>query len=115
MNVSPRQLQICRGEILTPDKCEAYRQHWAAMPDGNQSEPQVLINGLSDTELSELFPSEDSSLIGNRIKALTEAIGIPTCGGCESRRQWLNKAHEWLRGTARRAPESVPEALATSA
>jgi len=53
--------------------------------------------GLSDAEVTELFPNEDPTLIGNRIKALTEALGIPTCGGCEKRRQYLNRAHEWLR------------------
>ncbi len=53
--------------------------------------------GLSAAEVSELFPGEDPTLLGNRIKALTTALGIPTCGGCEARRDYLNKAHAWLR------------------
>lgn len=36
-------------------------------------------------------------LLGDMVKALTDAIGIPTCGGCDKRREWLNKAHAWLR------------------
>lgn len=53
---------------------------------------------LTDTEIDELFPGEDPTLIGNRIAALIAAIGIPTCGGCEVRKDWLNRAHVWLRG-----------------
>ena len=53
--------------------------------------------GLTDSELGELFSDEDPTLWGNRIKAMTDAIGIPACGGCESRRQWINAAHEWVR------------------
>jgi hypothetical protein len=57
-----------------------------------------LNAGLSETEVAELFPEEtDPTLIGNRIKALTEALGIPHCGGCDARRKWLNAAHEKLR------------------
>lgn len=53
---------------------------------------------LSPAEIAELFPNEDSTLLGNRIAALTAALGVPHCGGCEARRQWLNRAHAWLRG-----------------
>lgn len=59
-------------------------------------------SNLSSSEVAELFPGEDATLLGNRIAALTEAIGIPHCGGCESRRRWLNKAHDWLRSIAAR-------------
>ena len=53
--------------------------------------------GLTASEVKELFPDEDPTLIGNRIAALTAALGIPTCGGCDKRRQWMNKAHLWLK------------------
>lgn len=53
---------------------------------------------ITDSEARELFGDSDPTLLGNKIKALTDAIGIPPCGGCEKRRQWLNKAHAWLRG-----------------
>lgn len=52
---------------------------------------------ITQQEAASLFPGEDPTLIGNRVKALTNAIGIPTCGGCEVRRQWMNKAHAWVR------------------
>jgi hypothetical protein len=63
-------------------------------PKKKTAEPEILTN----TEARELFGDEDPTLWGNRIKALTDAIGIPPCGGCEKRRQWLNKATLWLRG-----------------
>lgn len=57
-------------------------------------EPAVL----RDSEIAELFPdSTDRTLIGNRIAAMTEALGIPPCGGCDKRRKWMNRAHAWLR------------------
>lgn len=43
------------------------------------------------------LPEESRSLlIGDRVKQLTDALGIPQCGGCEKRQEWLNKAHEWV-------------------
>ncbi len=63
--------------------------------------PQIALPMVTPSEIAELFPgNEDPSLVGNRIKALIAAIGIPACGGCEARRQWMNKAHEWLRSIA---------------
>lgn len=54
---------------------------------------------LKDRDVAELFPGEsDPTLLGNRIAALTSAIGFPPCGGCTARKNWLNKAHAWLRG-----------------
>lgn len=53
---------------------------------------------LSEAELADLLPGEDDkTLIGNRIKALTTALGVPPCQGCGERAEWLNKAHLWLR------------------
>jgi len=49
---------------------------------------------LTDDELAELG---DPSLIGNRLAALTTALGIPPCGGCGQRQEWPNRAHAWLR------------------
>lgn len=56
---------------------------------------------LSAKERKDLFGDEaDPTLLGNRIAALTAAIGIPPCGSCTKRKAWLNRAHEWLRATA---------------
>jgi len=41
----------------------------------------------------------DPTLVGNRLEALFKAVGIPPCGGCTERRDWLNAAHSWLRAT----------------
>lgn len=51
-----------------------------------------------ELRVAELFPGEDPTLLGNRIAALTAAIGWPPCGGCTKRKNWLNAAHDWLRG-----------------
>ena len=53
---------------------------------------------LTEWEKKQLFGDSDPTLCGNRIKAVTDALGIPPCGGCEKRRQWINNAHAWLRG-----------------
>jgi hypothetical protein len=68
------------------------------LPPGVPS-PHIAPTPLTASELSELFPGEDPTLLGNRIKALTDALGIPACGGCERRRRWINDAHAWLRGS----------------
>jgi hypothetical protein len=28
--------------------------------------------------------------LGDKVKSLTDLLGIPQCGGCERRQQWLN-------------------------
>src|SRR5687768_8983687 len=95
---SERHWQICRGEVLTPQKCEAYRVNWANLRDNGRPKPGERPI-LSDAEVAELLPDlSDPTLIGNRIAALTTAIGIPPCAGCETRKTWMNKAHAWLRG-----------------
>jgi hypothetical protein len=40
--MSPLQIQICRGEILTPEKCEAYRANWRnnPLPQAKEAPPQ---------------------------------------------------------------------------
>jgi hypothetical protein len=41
---------------------------------------------VSQTDQIEFDCPPDRTLIGNRIEALTKAIGIPACGGCAERR-----------------------------
>lgn len=61
--------------------------------------PPIPSSELTPVEIANLFPGEtDPMLLGNRIAALTAAIGIPECGGCKKRKAWLNKAHAWLKG-----------------
>lgn len=107
-----RAHQICRGQVLTPEKCEAYCENWRKLAAGEIAIPPTIqaattaapTFGLTAKEAAELFPNEDPTLLGNRIKALTEAIGIPACGGCDARAAWLNKAHQWLRSRLAPAP-----------
>lgn len=51
--------------------------------------------------------SERGMLAGDLIAAMTKAIGIPPCGGCEKRREWLNRAHAWLLGRREIQPDSA--------
>lgn len=95
-----RNFQICRGEVLTPEACEVYRKNWEAMASGRQSPPPPNAV-LSDREIAEIFSGEDPTLLGNRIKAMTDALGIPPCGGCEVRKKWINDAHQWWRSVGR--------------
>jgi hypothetical protein len=100
--MGPRMHDICRGEVLTPEKCAIYRETWEKIRDG-ELKPAIasMPDGLRQHEAEQLFPNEDPTLLGDRIAALTAAIGIPTCGGCELRKEWLNRAHAWLRGGKR--------------
>jgi hypothetical protein len=61
--------------------------------------PPIAPKPLTDSEITELFPGEDPTLLGNRIKALTDRFGIPPCAGCGKRQKWINDVHEWLRAT----------------
>jgi hypothetical protein len=60
-----------------------------------------IIQLAKSKDVQELFPDADPTLLGNRITALTTAIGFPPCGGCENRKKWLNSAHQWLRDLTR--------------
>ena len=83
----------CGGEVRSRYSDPAKRRH----PCGT---PRIIANGPFTTEeVESLFDGEsDPTLLGNRIAALTTALGIPPCGGCAKRKAWLNKAHLWLRG-----------------
>ena len=71
-----------------------YTALWSEPYQPSQSPTDVL----RDDEIAELFAGEnDATLIGNRIATLTTAIGIPPCGGCTMRKEWMNRAHAWLR------------------
>ncbi|MCI0352007.1 MAG: hypothetical protein L0Z53_21515 [Acidobacteriales bacterium] len=94
-------LAVCRGEVLTPEKCQFYRDALAKLATGERPQPNERPRApfrLTDSETKQLFPSiDDPTLLGNRIEQLTKAIGIPSCGGCGVRKRWLNKAHAWIR------------------
>lgn len=35
-------------------------------------------------------------LVGDVIASMTKMIGVQPCAACEARREWLNKAHQWV-------------------
>jgi hypothetical protein len=81
----------CNGEVRSKYRDPAMRKQQCGVDRSH-------LGRLTTKEAGELFPGEsDPTLLGNRIAALTTAIGIPPCGGCEKRKAWLNNAHAWLR------------------
>ena len=73
-----------------------YAKLWNDVPSSPRK-PRSNQTPLHDAEIKELFGDADETLLGNRIAALTTALGFPPCGGCGQRREWLNRAHQWLR------------------
>lgn len=69
-----RHWQICQGVILTPEKCETYREHWKHMPTGK---PSPLLSGVG-TELHRIF----------------SALGIAKSDGCNCD-EWIAKMNAW--------------------
>jgi hypothetical protein len=51
---------------------------------------------LAPDEVKELL-GEDPTLAGNRLERLFQSLGIPPCGSCGNRRDWINRAHAKLR------------------
>jgi adenine/guanine phosphoribosyltransferase-like PRPP-binding protein len=76
--MTPLQHATCNGtrEGLTPEARRYFVTAWLAAAE----------------------PDEDPTLLGNQVAAAAKRLGIPHCGGCEDRRQLLNRAHLWLRG-----------------
>lgn len=64
--------------------------------------PPELIDTLKPRERAafEQAAKSEGMLLGDYIAAMTTAIGIPPCGGCEKRKAWLNAAHAWILGRA---------------
>lgn len=72
----------------------AVRMTWAQTQTLTHRRPDLLTR----EEIKQLLPDlTDPTLIGNRLAAITTALGIPPCGGCESRQEWLNRAHLLVR------------------
>lgn len=77
--------------------------HKPCLCDSCKSELEAQLRGtdqtslLAPSEIQELFGSADPTLLGNRIAALTKSLGIPPCGGCSGRQDWINRAHAAIR------------------
>lgn len=51
-------------------------------------------------DLRNCTPVQTPLKLGDRVEAVTKALGIPTCGGCQKRKAALNKLSDWWRGEA---------------
>lgn len=78
-------------------RCKAPRSNLSAIPTMRCGTVAPMKPDVTSKEKAELFPDVDPALIGERIAALTSAVGIPPCAGCGKRREWFNKAHAWAR------------------
>ena len=68
---------------------------------GSKSEREhYLMSKLDDEARVQVAQQAEASgiLLGDMIAEMTKAVGVPPCGGCEKRREWLNRLHAWLRG-----------------
>jgi hypothetical protein len=97
-------VKVCRNEseTLTPEQCEVIRQNWLRIKDKPVEvqivDPKSVKVGFTEAEVKELFPDiDDPTLLGNRIEKLTKALGWPPCNGCDKRKEWINKAHLFIR------------------
>lgn len=69
---------------------EKYRKHY---DDPAHPQPPALP-GIAHALAKKT--GHDEKLIGDRLEDLFAAIGIPSCGACKDRKEWMNKAHRWL-------------------
>lgn len=84
---SLRKAAILRGDAvpgLTPEQVARHAAHYRRF-------------ARDKGELLRSRPPEDASLAGNRVAALARWLGFEECSGCGQRKEWLNKAHRWLR------------------
>lgn len=72
-----RLRQICRGEVLTPEKCAAYRQSWL-------KERPTLIGDVIETAAKVTGLAAAAKVV--------EKITGKKCG-CSGRKKTLNEAH----------------------
>lgn len=81
-SVGDHRRAICRGEsrhpLNGPGSVNAYRKRWGFEP-------------LTDVSLPSLPVPRKSRGLGDRVRDVTKALGIPHCGSCGKRQALLNK------------------------
>lgn len=101
MNCVPEEIKQCQaGECAVVVRCKScLRPMSPKYPNAKRLcgayDPAIHL----PPETLALVEREAGSrgiLLGDAVAALTKAIGIPPCGGCDKRRQWLNTAHAWI-------------------
>jgi hypothetical protein len=66
--------------------------------DCPRTHPDILPMYFDKQELHTLcIDLDDPTLIGNRLKQITDYLGLPPCPSCEKRKTWMNKAHLYVR------------------
>jgi hypothetical protein len=66
--MSDRNVLICRGEVLTPEKCEAYRDHWRKIAAGEIVVPESKVVILAG--------------VGDHLAAIFRALAVGKIAGC---------------------------------
>lgn len=102
----------CKAEVRSKYRDSAMRKQTC----GIAGQP-ALIDSLpaKDRIAFEHSAGREGMLLGDYIAAMTTAIGIPPCGGCDKRKEWLNAAHRWAKRRLAGTPyESPPDSLALS-
>jgi orotate phosphoribosyltransferase len=109
--MTPLQHAVCRGERLTPEKCERMRQVWERLAATNQE----VAMALSPAEFAELAGDADPTLIGNKVARFLKLHGVAPCEGCNGRRRWLNRLHRFCKSFVAAAPVHRPTWISTKA
>jgi orotate phosphoribosyltransferase len=104
------QHAVCRGERLTPEKCEAMRLVWKHLAAAKSE----VAAALSPDEFEELAGDTDPSLVGNKVATFLKLWGVGPCIGCDNRRRWLNRLHRWCK-SYRTQPAQRPAWISTKA
>lgn len=101
-----RAIQICKGEVLTPEKCEVYRQNWDKLRDGTiEKKPGIVTKAAKATA--------KWIAAGSPLRT-TEELGecFDICRDCEEYRPHpiatCGKCGCFLSAKARMATESCP-------
>ncbi len=75
--ISSYQFQICQGEVLTPEVCEVYRQHWLLYKD------HLAVS--SNTNVPSYGPGTEVADI-----LTTAGISAEQCGSCSGFKRLMN-------------------------
>lgn len=73
--MSSRMHQICRGEVLTPEKCEAYRRRWLGLPDPPRPEEPPPVRVKTKPQERKPRPYRRSQPLYRWLHALTVSCG----------------------------------------
>lgn len=95
-----RAHQICQGVVLTPDKCEAYRQNWESLARVKRTQ----IGGPGDQLKSLLAELGITNFAGCNCNSKASQMNTWGVNGC---RENFNTIREWIGEAMKKASWST--------